>query len=218
MNLKFTRILVFFALFCQFFATQSPAQQNSPFDDLLDSRRKGLFAGGGVAYGSTQFRASHSAGELRAGDGDALATLGGTSGGLQWRLGYATSENTAFYVTSFAADLAPSLGVLMFSEKYQGYYLNVLVGYSNYEVPGTTLPNFVQSEEGTSLTTWSFGAGFGYEFRPHFMIEFMAGYSRLTIPDGYYDFDWSDGKWHDRSSDLYLDRITFFASFNYMFY
>ena len=98
-------------------ATQTPAQQNSPFEDFLDIKREGLFAGGGVAYGSTRFSASVSKGELSE-EGVAQTTSRALSGGLQWRLGYATSERLAFYVTSFATNLEPSLGVMMYSEKY----------------------------------------------------------------------------------------------------
>ncbi len=44
-------------------ATQTPAQQNSPFEDFLDSKREGLFAGGGIAYGSTRFSFTYSKGD-----------------------------------------------------------------------------------------------------------------------------------------------------------
>ena len=194
-------------------ATQTPAQQNSPFEDFLDSKREGLFAGGGIAYGSTQFRPSISKGELHEEDQITLSSL---SGGLQWRLGYATSEHLAFYVTSFATTLEPALGVMMYSEKYQGYYLNALVGYSGYEYQGSF------SSEVDELSTWHLGAGVGYEFRPHFMIECMAGYSRLTIPDAYI-YDWEStstglGAPAPLYTDYHLRRITLFVSVNYLFY
>lgn len=200
-------------------ATQTPAQQNSPFEDFLDSKREGLFAGGGIAYGSTRFSASVSKGELSRESVDLTSAL---SGGLQWRLGYATSERLAFYVTSFATNLEPSLGVMMYSEKYQGYYLNARVGYSSYEFAGE-LP--VDDDKiRPSLSTWNLGAGVGYEFRPHFMIEGMAGYSRFTFPDSYV-YDWREysgeyyfGPPEPLYADLHLNRITLFVSVNYLFY
>lgn len=208
--------IIFSVLLC-LTATQTPAQQNSPFEDFLDNKREGLFAGGGIAYGSTRFSASVSKGELREPDQIMSSAL---SGGLQWRLGYATSERLAFYVTSFATHLEPSLGIMIYSEKYQGYYLNALVGYSSwrYETP---LP--VENEEKhVNSSTWRLGAGVGYEFRPHFMIEGMAGYSRFTIPDSYI-YDWTEGVsyWFPSEplyADLHLSTITLFVSVNYLFY
>ena len=210
--------IIFSILLC-LAATQTPAQQNSPFEDFLDSKREGMFAGGGVAYGSTRFSASVSKGELYASDQIMSNAL---SGGLQWRLGYATSERLAFYVTSFATNLEPSLGVMMFSEKYQGYYLNALVGYSSFGYE-TSLPVETE-EERVNLSTWQLGAGVGYEFRPHFTIEGMVGYSRFTIPDSYVVYDWTD--WSDDFrlepeplyADFHLNRITLFVSVNYLFY
>ena len=201
-------------------ATQTPAQQNNPFEDLLDSKREGMFAGGDVAYGSTRFSASVAKGELDEVEVD-LTTVRSLSGGLQWRLGYATSERLAFYITSFATSLEPALGVLMYSEKYQGYYLNARVGYSSYGFAGE-LP-VDDDEVRPNLSTWTLEAGVGYEFRPHFMIEGMAGYSRFTFADSYiYDtrkwespFDSGEDLLY---TDLHLNRITLFVSVNYLFY
>ena len=196
-------------------ATQTPAQQSNPFEDFLDSKREGMFAGGGVAYGSTRFSASVSKGELDESWNQGMPRS--LSGGLQWRLGYATSERLAFYVTSFATKLDPSLGVMMYSEKYQGYYLNALVGYSSYGYEGPlpfyegTLRGF--GEERPNISTWHLRAGVGYEFRPHFMIECMAGYSRFTFP-GSYVLDWLANSY----ADFHLNRITLFVSVNYLFY
>lgn len=200
-----------FSVLLSLTGTQTLAQQNSPFEDFLDSKREGMFAGGGVAYGSTRFSASVSKGEVYESD---VFRSNALSGGLQWKLGYATSEHLAFYVTSLATNLEPSLGVMMYSEKYQGYYLKALVGYSSFGYGGTrSLPRETE-EETMNSSTWHLGAGVGYEFRPHFMIEGMAGYSRFTIPDGYiYDYqDWP------LYTDLHLNRITLFVSVNYLFY
>lgn len=192
-------------------ATQTPAQQNNPLEDLLDSKREGLFAGAGVAYGSTRFTVSYSD---RDEPSDQVkgraANLGGTSGRMQWRLGYATSEKWAFYVTSFGTNLDPSLGIMRFSQQYPGYYLNAFVGYSSFDVNLSSISGLDESE---NYSTWNFGAGVGYEFRPHFMVELTAGYSRLTIPSEYevYSFDYED-------FNIYFNRITLFASFNYLFY
>lgn len=196
-------------------ATETSAQQNSPFEDFLDSKREGLFAGGGIAYGSTRFSASVSKDELNERYQNIPRSL---SGGLQWRLGYATSEHLAFYVTSFATNLDPSLGVLMYSEKYQGYYLNALVGYSSYGYEGP-LPSLHVDDERPSFSTWHLGAGVGYEFRPHFMIEAMAGYSRFTLPDSYVsDYIRDSYWWRETYEAFHLKRITLFVSVNYVFY
>ncbi len=81
----------------------------------------------------------------------------------------------------------------MYSEKYQGYYLNARVGYSSYGYTGE-LP-VKEDEDLLNLSTWTFGAGVGYEFRPHFMIEGMAGYSRFTFPDSHiYDYTVGTGE------------------------
>ena len=204
-------------LLCQFSATQSLAQRSNPFDDLLDGKREGLFAGGGVAYGLTRFTISNSKGDKpNDSDKEELAKLGGTSGQMQWKIGYATSENLAFYVTSFGTNLDPSLGVMMFSQQYPGYYLNALIGYSSFEA---TLPSFAEAElDGTeNYSTWNFGAGVGYEFRPHFMVELTAGYSRLTIPSEYETYSLETGISYE-DVNVYFNRITLFASFNYLFY
>ena len=205
--MKILLVLVcFLILLCHFSATQIPAQQNNPsqqnnpFEDLMDGKRMGLFAGGSVAYGSARFTLSRSDGdEIDEWAQEEVAELNGLSGGLKWRLGYATSEKVAFYVTSVATNLEPSLGVMIFSEKYLGYYFNALVGYTSYEA------DFLNASEDDNLSTWNVGAGLGYEFRPHFTLEFTLGYSRLTVPI----YDDLDG---------YVNNTTLFASFNYLFY
>lgn len=183
------------------FVTQSSAQ-NNPLDDLTDGRRTGFFVGGGVEYGYTRFSV---------GGPDSYLVLidDGLARGLSGKLGYATSENTAFYVTSFGTNLAPALGVMKFSQEHLGYYFNGVIGFMNqagfigetldYNVDGRRIP-------------WILGLGLGYEFRPHFMLEFMLGYSQLSVsrPNP------RIGPWSRFEFDL--SRIEFVASFNYLFY
>ena len=192
-------LLCSLTLLCQFSATRSPAQQSNPFDDLLDGKREGLFVGGGIAYGANRFTISTIDGVVYDYEREEAAELGGISGRLQWKLGYATSENLAFYATSFGTNFAPSLGIMMFSQQYPGYYLNALVGYSSSEA---TRSSFV--DEAENYNTWNIGAGIGYEFRKHFMAEFTVGYSRFKI-----------STW---DASAYLERVTLFASFNYLLY
>ena len=195
---------------------QSPAQQNSPFNDLIDNKREGLFVGGGVAYGTTRFSVSYSDDEEVSEAGkEELATLGGTSGHLIWRLGYATSEDLAFYVRSLATDLEPSFGIMKFFREYPGYYVHALIGYSSFEVVDSVVEPFADEETKAGLSTWNIGLGIGYEFRPHFMVELTGEYSRLTIPteqEVYVEYlTYED-------VNVYLNRTMIFASFNYLFY
>ena len=134
----------------------------SPFDDLGDQKWEGFLGGGGVCIGSTFIQ-------------------------MQWKLGYATSDHTAFYLTSLATHLNPSLGLMRFIPKYPGYYFHAFL-----RVP--------------RVKHWNLGLGGGYEFRPHFMVELTAGYSRFTIPNESEEFTNA------------RNQITLFASVNYLFY
>ena len=214
-------VTILFILTSVLFA-QSPAQQNSPFNDLIDNKREGLFVGGGVAYGTTRFSMSFSdSDEINDATKEELAALGGVAGHLNWRLGYAISEDLAFYVTSLATDLQPSLGIMKFFDTYPGYYGQALIGYSSLEVVDSVVESSVDEETKARLSTWNIGLGVGYEFRPHFMVELTGEYSRLTIPDekevwvdsagGYGYVDYED-------YNVYLNRTMIFVSFNYLFY
>ena len=220
-------IVLVAVLTCQIYVSdvaeaQGPAG-NNPFEDLLDGKREGLFAGGGVGYGTTRFTSSSSIAETSEEVKAAAANLGGVSGWLHWKLGYATSEHLAFYVTSAATNLEPSLGIMMFSQKYPGYYFNGLVGYSSFNIADPTIFNEdnLETESNLDLRSWNLGAGFGYEFRPHFMVEFTAGYSRLTIPARarrFVDYSIVGPIYEYEDYTIHFNRITLFAAFNYLFY
>ena len=185
-----------------FSVTQSSAQ-NNPLDDLMDGKRTGLFAGGGVEYGYTRFSVG---GERANRVEDEFTAITGLSGGLKWRLGYAISEHEAFYITSFGSGIAPALGVMLFAEENPGYYFNGVIGFTNQAgFVAQTLNDEVKS----SVNTWNIGLGIGYEFRPHFMLEFMFEYSLLTV---------SADNLVYRDYAFNISRTELVASFNYLFY
>lgn len=196
------------------FISTTFANEN-PLDDLLDNKLEGLFVGGGFEYGTKRLRLSFSdertVSEIAKAE---LATLSGTSGNLQWRIGYATSEHIAFYLTSLASNLEPSLGVMMFSKKYRGYF-NALIGYSSF---GVSTFEGLPEDISTASKSWNFGLGIGREFRPHLMGELTFGYSRLTVPV----IDRQHSPYgliaYTETFDMYLDKITVVVSFNYLFY
>ena len=198
----FVSILTVVSLFS---VTQSSAQ-NNPFDDLTDSRRTGFFVGGGVEYGYTRFFASGP--DVDYVSDNFVAAITGLSGGLRGKLGYATSEHTAFYVTSSGTNLVPALGVMRFSQDQPRYYLNGVIGFTN-RVEFTSESIDVHIE--TKLNRWNLGLGLGYEFRPHFMLEFMVGFGQVSLSKiSYLGFDW------DPVFDF--SKIEIVASFNYLFY
>ena len=182
---------------------------NNPLDDLMDRTREGLFVGGGVAYGTTRVTVSKD--NYKIVEDDELGYLaGGTSGYMRWRIGYATSEHLAFYVTSAFEELQPELGVMAFSEDYPGYYFHALIGYSSADYAVDRI--FWEQGRGRNSEVMSFAGGIGYEFRPHFMTEFTLGYSRPSFVARYYDFG------GPKDVNFTLNHLTFFASFNYLFY
>ncbi len=183
---------------------------NNPLDDLFDRRKEGLFIGGGVAYGTTNVTVISD--EYKIVDENEKALLGGgTSGYMRWRIGYATSKYLAFYITSDFTNLQPQLGVMHFSEDYPaGYYTHVLIGYSSADAAVGSLSYEPGSK--ASNNTLSFAGGIGYEFRPHFMIEFTLGYSQHTLTATYYAYR------GPIDANFTLRQTTFFASFNYLFY
>lgn len=188
-----------------FSVTQSSAQNNL-FDDLTDSRRTGFFVGGGVEYGYTRFFASGP--DAYSVDEEFVAAITGLSGGLRGKLGYAISEHTAFYVTSFGTNLAPALGVMRFSQEHPRYYFNGVIGFRNRaEFTGESTDADIESR----LNRWNLGLGLGYEFRPHFMLECMLGFGQVSLSE----IDYWGSHWN-RVFDL--SKIEIVTSFNYLFY
>lgn len=188
-----------------FSVTQSSAQNNL-FDDLTDSRRTGFFVGGGVEYGYTRFFASGP--DSYSVDDEFVVAITGLSGGLRGKLGYAISENMAFYVTSFGTNLAPALGVMRFSQEHPMYYFNGVIGFTNRtEFTG----EFTDADVESRLNSWNLGLGLGYEFRRHFTLEFMLGFGQVSVSEIDY---W--GFYFNHIFDL--SKIEIVASFNYLFY
>ena len=119
-----------------------------------------------------------------------------SSARTQWKVGYAISERLGFYVTSILTDVAPEFGVMWFPEQEFGpskprYFLQALIGFYSYEAR-------------EDISTLSLAGGVGYEFRRHFMFEATAGYNQTQI-----------SQW---GAPTKLNKITFVASVNYLFY
>jgi len=194
--MKITCFFVSVLTIVNLFSVIQSSAQNNPLDDLMDGKRTGFFIGGGVEYGYTRFSVGQEGERYE----DDFKAITGLSGGLRGRLGYATSERTAFYVTSFGATLAPALGIMRFIQEYPGYYFNGVIGFTNHT--GLVVEALGSDTDG-SLNTWNVGLGIGYEFRQHFMLEIMLEYSLLTVA------------YHNTFN---LARTELVASFNYMFY
>ena len=199
---------------CLFFVTQSPAQQNTNLlDELFDNRWRGLFLGGTVGYGVTQYGLSVSTDKFNEGDKFENANNRSTSGGIRWRLGYATSEKMGFYITSPLLSIQPALGILRFSNEDPDLYYNVLLGYARTAAsPRITDANFDQYIIHTGATqadTWTLNLGVGKEFRPHYAVELTAGFTRTTIPNAY---------WDSTFRNVHVNGLSLFAAFSYWLY
>ena len=137
---------------------------------------------------------------------DEFAAITGLSGGLKWRLGYAISKHEAFYVTSFGSTLAPALGVMLFAEEHPGYYFNGVIGFTNQ---AGFIAETLDAEVKSRVNTWNIGLGVGYEFRPHFTLEFMFEHSLLNVSADNFVY---------RNYGFNVSRTELVASFNYLFY
>ena len=174
-------LLCSLTLFFQFPLMQSSAQGGNPIAEFMDNNRKGFFAGGGFRYGTSRIS-------------DETVSFGGTSGAVEWRIGYATSNDLLFYITSSVGDFTPLLGVMAFSKGSPNFYYSGRIGYLSSEVDSGWVVE--------KMSGWNLYAGVGYEFRPHFTVELMGGYGRLKFDEADYD----------------LETTSIFASFNYLFY
>ena len=185
------KLIYMVVIFLCILVTLAPAEaQNNPFEDLFDNKFGGFFTGAGIGYGITHLEG----GSL---DGSSARS---TAGQTQWKLGYAISEETGFYVTSIFTDLELQFGVMHFYEPQQRYYVTALIGYSS------------QSAEvhqfGVGSDTLTLAGGLGYEFRRHFVVEGTGGYQQRK-------FSTSLGS---ASSSIDRDQYTFVATVNYLFY
>ena len=215
MKRKFSIIFrVLFSLSICLIATQTPAQQNTnPLDDLLDKRWRGLFLGGTVRYGITQSGLSVLADRFNEDDKFDNSNSRRMSGSIQWKLGYAVSEDMGFYITSPFLSVQPAFGVLLFSQQYSNAYYTVQLGYTRMAASSRiTTANFDQyilTAGNTPADAWTFNLGIGNEFRQHYAFELTAGFSRITIPNAY---------WDSGFRNVHLNGLSLFASFNYWLY
>lgn len=158
-------ICTVFVLLCM--VTTLEAEQNSlkdqnPFKDLIDNHLEGFFLSGGVGYGIQRAEVSEYDYILR-----------DSSARFQWKLGYVHSSRLGVYFTYQFTESTPKLGLIWYpaqTSRTPRRYLQALVGFSD-EDSGTGTGGILKSLEG----------GFGYEFRPHFVIDAAAGYNRQLV-------------------------------------
>ena len=187
------KLIYMIVLFLCALVTLAPTRAASnPFEDLFDNRFNGFFSGAGIGYGITQLE----------------GTLGGssarsTAGQTQWKLGYAISEQTGFYVTSIFTDLELQFGVMYFYEPKQRYYITALAGYSSHSSE--------VHDWGIGSDTLTLAGGLGYEFRRHFLVEGTGGYQQQK-------FSTSTSLFPSASSSIDRNQYTFVATVNYLFY
>ncbi len=199
---------------CLFSITQSPAQQNTnPLDDLFDSRWRGLFLGGTVRYGITQAGLSILTDRFNEDDKFDNSNSRNMSGSIQWRLGYAVSEDMGFYITSPFLSIQPAFGVLFSSQQYPDIYYTLQLGYTRMvassRITAANFDQYILAAGNTPADAWTFNLGIGNEFRRHYALELTAGFSRITIPKAY---------WDSSFRNVHLNELSLFASFNYWLY
>lgn len=199
---------------CLFSVTQSSAQRNTnPLDDLFDNRWRGLFLGGTAKYGVTQSGLSILADRFNEDDKFDNSNSRYVSGGVQWRLGYAVSEDMRFYITSPFLSIQPAFGVLFSSQQYSDIYYIVQFGYTRMaassRITAANFGKYILAGGNTPADAWTFNLGIGNEFRRHYAFELTAGFSRITIPNAY---------WDSSFRNVHLNGISLFASFNYWLY
>ena len=207
--------LLFILISVYFFSiTQSTAQPNANlFDDLFDNQWHGLFLGATVGYGVTQPGFSIAADKFNEDDKFDNSNSRGTSGSISWRLGYAVSEKTGFYVTSPLLSVQPAVGILRFSSKYPQIYYNVLLGYARTaaysRITDLNFDRYIITAADTRADKWTLKIGGGTEFRRHYAFELTAGFTRTTIPNAY---------WETTFRNVHLNELSLFVSFSYWQY
>lgn len=207
--MKTVLLLIYVSIFSFMFV---PESLGNPFQDLGDGERQGFVVGGGIGYGVTNYILSYTDGRrLYDVETEAFNVLEGFSTRLQWKLGYAVLDDLVFYFTSPLFKYEPVLGVQKFSRNQLGFFYHGYFGYASRDVE-VNLLRTQDVRERMRMNRWDIGGGFGYEFREHFMLDMTLGYRILIIP--------REVKYYLRhhAENVYLDKITFFLSFNYLFY
>lgn len=196
---------------CLLSITQSTAQQNTnPFDDLFDDRRRGLFLGGTIRYGITQSGLSIASDRFNEDDKFDNSNSRSLSGNVLWRLGYAVSEYMGFYVTSPFLSVQPAFGGIFFSRQYPDTFYTVQIGYTrtapSSRIQDANFERKILAPGNTPVDAWSLHLGIGQEFRRHYAFELIGGFSRMTIPNAY---------WDSGFHNVHLNGLSLIASFNY---
>ncbi len=118
---------------------------------FIDGEREGLFFGGGIGYSV-----------IAAGDESSSFTGSGfTTNG---KLGYAISDQFAFFLSSSIQHLFPGLGIMYFPDRNSKYFLQGTLGYT--------------SADQDSL--FAISGGIGYEIRKYVTLELTLGYNRFS--------------------------------------
>ena len=82
------------------------------------------------------------------------------SGGAQWRLGYAVSEDMGFYITSPFLSIQPAIGGLFFSKRYPNIYYTVQLGYTRMaassRIKAANFDQYILTAGDTPADTWTF--------------------------------------------------------------
>ena len=153
---------------------------------FFDGEREGLIFGGGVGYSI-----------IAAGDESSSFTGSGfTTNG---RIGYAISDQVAFFLSSSIQNLFPGLGIMYFPEPNSQYFIQGSLGYT--------------SADQDSL--FAISGGIGYEFQKYITLELILGYNRFS--DTYTSsIDFWSGTTTTSTSQTNI--ITLSATFNVLMY
>lgn len=197
-----------------FFVTQSSAQQNTnPLDDLFDNRWRGLFLAGTVRYGITQSGLSISTDRFNEDDKFDNSNSRSMSGSVKWRLGYAVSESMGIYIASPFLSVQPAFGLLLFSQQHSNIFYTIELGYTRMaastRITDANFNQYILTAGHTPADAWTFNLGIGNEFRQQYAFELTAGFSRITIPNAF---------WDSVFRNVHLNGLSLFVSFNYLLY
>ena len=189
------------------FTTAESIAQGVIFRNFADGEKQGFIAGLGLGYGSDNFMLTYyDNGRIMDVDSRYIESLDGWSTRTQWKLGYAFTDTFAFYFASPIAEFEPVCGILKFSRNTPKLFYN---GFIGYESAGVEI-DFLQDRR-ASLSRWDIGGGFGFEIKPHLLLDFNVGYRIFVIPER---IDYYIGP----GDDVYLDKISAVFSLSYLFY
>ncbi len=153
---------------------------------FIDGEREGLIFGGGIGYSV-----------IAAGDeSDSFTGSGFTTNG---KVGYAISDQLAFFLSSSIQNLFPGLGIMYFPDRNSQYFMQGSLGYT--------------SADQDSL--FAISGGIGYELRKYVTLELILGYNRFsdTYTSSYNIFTGAS-----TTSTSQTNIITVSATFNVLFY